>query len=154
MTCKKCQKNPGFHSFIAVGDQLFYCFPANNTESVKTQEDMLQFVSHFPQTTQWSLVFHARGYTLSHLMPLPIALEMAKIIQKDHGSTLQKVYIVEGAWFMRFLFFCIFPFLSQTMRDKFVLLNGSVLEIMMKLQEDGIPCSSLQLLRGYFEKIE
>lgn len=158
MNCERCKKTPGFHSFEylgqAAGNQLFYCFPANNTESVRTRDDMLQFVSHFPRRIPWSLFFHARGYTLSHLMPLSIALEMANILQRDHSETLQKIYIMEGNWFMRFLFVCIFPFLSQTMREKFVLLNGSFLEMSVRLQEDGIPFAQLQALREYFRKIE
>ena len=158
MNCERCRETPGFHSFEDLGEargsQLFYCFPAQNITSVRTHDDMLQFVSHFPTDRPWSLLFHVRGYTMSHMMPLPLAIEMARILQRDHLKTLQKIYVIEGDWFMRFVFVCIFPFLSHPIREKFVLLNGSLLEVVTRLREEGMSLSQLQVLRDHFGKIE
>lgn len=158
MKCERCNETPGFHSFESVGEvggtQLFYCFPAQNAKSVRTKDDMLQFVSHFPTENPWSLIFHVRGYTMSHMMPLSLAIEMATILQRDHAQTLQKIYVVEGDWFMRFLFVCIFPLLSSRVREKFVVLNGSLLEVVTQLRGEGISLSQLQRVRDHFGKIE
>jgi hypothetical protein len=158
MSCDSCKKTPGYHSFEFIGTvaekQTFYCFPANNTSSVRSREDMLEFVKHFPKEGQWILLFHARGYTMSHMMPLSVAIEMAKIVQREYAKSLTKIFIVEGDWFFRFLMLCIFPFLSQSMREKFVLVNGSLLETMMRLEEEGLSLAQLQPLRDNYAKIE
>lgn len=151
MSCDYCKKIPGYHSFEFIGEvtekQTFYCFPANNTASVRTREDMLQFVNHFPKENPWILLFHARGYTMSHMMPLSLAIEMAKIVQRDHDKSLSKIFIAEGDWFFRFLMLCIFPFMSQAMREKFVLVNGSLFEVILQLQKEGFSLAQLQPLR-------
>jgi len=117
---------------------------------VKTHEDMINFVSHFPKEKRWSLLFHAKGYGLSHMMPLSLALEMGKIVQEEHMSNLQKIYIVQGSWFMKFLCLCIFPFVGSDMRTKFVSWDGSLLEVVQKFQSEGLSLSQLQTLRDRF----
>lgn len=158
MECQRCLEKPGYHSFQELGVShdihYFYCFPANNKKSVRTHEDMLQFVSHFPKEKQWSLFFHANGYGLSHMMPLSVAIEMGKIVQKNYSKDLQKIYIVEGSWFMQFLIACIFPFLGEEMKSKFVVVKGSLLEVIHFFEKEGIPISFLQPLRDRFGKIE
>ena len=158
MSCDYCKQRPGYHSFEPIGEvtkkQTFYCFPANNTASVRTRDDMLEFVKHFPKEGQWILLFHARGYTMSHMMPLSVAIEMAKIVQREHAKSLTTIFIVEGDWFFRFLMLCIFPFLSQSMREKFVLVNGSLLEMVLRLREEGFTLAQLQPLRDKYGKIE
>lgn len=152
MECQRCKETPGFHSFQRLAEiktiHYFYCFPAHNKQSVRTHEDMLNFVSHFPQDMPWSLIFHANGYTLSSMMPMTLALEMGKIIQQNKG--LQKIYIVEGHWFFQFLLKCIFPFLEKSMREKFVLVNGSLLEVVARFREVGLTLPHLEPLRTRF----
>ena len=156
--CQRCKSTPGFHSFEHIteisGNHFFYCFPAHNKESVKTREDIVNFVSHFPTDKSWSLLFHTKGYTLSNMMPLSLAIEMGRIVQENHKETLQKIYVIEGSWFMNFLFRCIFPFLQKHMRDKFVLLEGSILEVVARLREEGLTLTDLNILRNQFGKIE
>ena len=154
MKCERCKKNPGFHSFEFLADvsgtQFFYCFPAHNKESVKTREDMLNFLRHFPTQEKWCLLFHANGYGLPHMMPLSIALEMGKLVQENHLDKLQTIYIIQGHWFMHFVMTCILPFLRKEMRDKFVLLNGSVLEVVSELRAKGLTLQELEPLRNRF----
>lgn len=156
MLCQRCNETPGFHSFESIrelsGNHFFYCFPAHNKESVRTREDMLNFVSHFPTDRHWSLLFHTRGYGLSTMMPLSIAIEMGTIVQERHMDTLQKIYVVEGSWFMNFLFRCIFPFLQKSMREKFILVEGSLLEVVARLREEGLTLHDLDILRNQFGK--
>ena len=152
MECQRCKAVPGFHSFQQLADisgiHYFYCFPAHNKQSVRTREDMLQFVSHFPPDKQWSLLFHANGYGFSNLMPLSIAIEMGKRVQQN--KSLCKIYIIEGNWFFQFLLRCIFPFLDTSMREKFVLMNGSLLEVVAELREIGFTLQELEPLRRHF----
>ena len=154
MTCARCQETPGFHSFELIAElsniHYFYCFPAHNKQSVRTREDMLNFVSHFPQDKKWSLIFHANGYGFQHLMPLSLALDMGKLVQETHKTTLQKIYIVEGHWFFQFVLKCILPFLNSTMRDKFVLVNGSLLEVVAEFRKTGLTLQHLEPLRTRF----
>jgi hypothetical protein len=152
MECQRCKATPGFHSFqhlTTISDiHYFYCFPAHNKASVKTQEDMLNFLCHFPQDKTWSLVFHANGYGMSHMMPLSVAIEMAKRVQQT--KTLQKIYIVQGHWFFQFLLRCIFPFLQSEMREKFVVVNGSLLEVVAQFRDLGLSLQHLEPLRSHF----
>lgn len=156
MECQLCKEAPGYHSFEFITQiqetHFFYCFPAHNKQSVRTHEDMLNFVSHFPKEKPWSLLFHAHGYGLSNMMPISVALAMAKIVQAN--TFLQKIYIVQGSWFMMFLCRCIFPFLTKQMRDKFVLVEGSLLEVVSKLREEGLSLPDLKQVRNNFGKIE
>ena len=152
--CERCKEQPGFHSFELLADisgtQYFYCFPAHNKESVRTREDMLNFVSHFPPEGKWNLVFHARDYGLQHMMPLSLALEMGRLVQEKYLSSLQKIYIVQGHWFMQFVLTCILPFLKKEMKEKFVLMNGSLLEIVSEFQKKGLCLQHLEPLRKRF----
>lgn len=154
LQCHRCRETPGFHSFEHVADisgiQYFYCFPAQNKQSVRTREDMVQFVSHFPQTGKWSLLFHVNGYGLSHMMPLSIALEMGVLVQENHLDRLQAIYIVEGSWFMNFLITCILPFLRKEMKKKFILLHGSILDIVGRLSKEGLTLNHLEKMRSRF----
>jgi hypothetical protein len=154
MPCERCKLEPNYHSFQLLADisgiHYFYCFPAHNKQSVRTREDMLNFVSHFPSDKPWSLVFHANGYGLATMMPISIALEMGKIVQENHRDTLQKVFVIEGSWFFQFLLKCIFPFLSLQMREKFVLVNGSLLEVITELRGLGFTIQQLEPLRSRF----
>ena len=84
------------------------------------------------------------------MMPLSVALEMGKLVQQDHFERLQRVYIVQGSWFMEFLLRCIFPFLRKEMREKFVLINGSLLEVMTSLNANGLSYQALEELRSRF----
>jgi hypothetical protein len=158
MNCARCSTWPGYHSFEPIADrygiQYFYCYPAHNRQSVKTRDDMLQFASHFPTEGRWSLVFHANGYGVSNLMPLSVALELGKIVQEKHLHRLRHIYIVEGHWFMKFLLSAILPFLRAEMRSKFVLVSGSLLEVLARLREEGLTLSDLALLRRNFGKFE
>lgn len=154
MQCKRCVNRVKFHSFEYItevsGTKFFYCFPAHNVQAVQTREDMLNFVSHFPQEGKWSVVFHANRYGLAHMMPISVALEMGKLCQERHLKTLQNVYIVQGSWFMEFLLRCVLPFLQKEMRQKFVLINGSLLEIMTRFRDIGLTIHELKDLRNNF----
>ena len=158
MPCERCAQTPGFHSFELLSDasgiKTFYCYPAHNTKSVRTREDMLNFASHFPEEGSWSLLFHANGYGLSSMMPLSLAIELGKIVQEKHLIRLQRIFIVEGGWFFSFVIRCVLPFLRREMRSKFVLLSGSLLEVCQELQAQGIPLSALGRLRENFGKVE
>lgn len=158
MRCERCAQTPGFHSFDLLSDssgvQTFYCFPAHNTTSVRTREDMLNFARHFPEKGEWRLLFHANGYGLSSMMPLPLAIELGKIVQENHLDRLQSIWIVEGGWFFTFVLRCVLPFLRTEMRSKFVLLSGSLLEVCEYLQANGLPLSALSKMREMFSKVE
>ncbi len=153
--CQRCKEQPGFHSFDFLTDisgiHYFYCFPAHNKESVRTRDDMLNFVSHFPSEGKWSLLFHAKGYGIQHMMPLSIALEMGRLVQEKYLVSLQKIYIVQGHWFMEFVLTCILPFLRKEMKEKFVLVNGSLLEILHEFEKKGLTLQHLEPLRRRFE---
>jgi hypothetical protein len=158
MQCQRCKETPGYHSFEYLteisGNHFFYCFPAHNKQSVRTHEDMLNFVGHFPKDKSWSLVFHANGYGLSHMMPLSVAMAMGRLVQEDFSETLQKIYIVQGSWFMNFMCRCIFPFLTKKIREKFILVEGSLLEVMGLLEKEGLPIRALKPLKENFVKFE
>jgi len=158
MKCQRCLTQPGYHSFERLADlsgaSLFYCYPAHNTKSVRTHEDMVNFARHFPEEGPWRLLFHANGYGLRQMMPLPLALELGRLVQEKHLGRLQKVYIVEGSWFFTFVVQSILPFLRKEMRQMFVLVSGSLLEVIAHLEAEGIPLSSLSGLRQRFGKVE
>jgi len=46
------------------------------------------------------------------------------------------------------------PFLRAEMRNKFVLVSGSLLEVLARLREEGLTLSDLALLRSNFGKFE
>jgi hypothetical protein len=154
MNCTRCSETPGFHSFDHLADisgiHYFYCFPAHNKQSVRTRDDMLNFLSHFPKDRPWSLVFHANGYGFQQMMPLSLALEMGRIVQENHKTTLQKIYVVEGHWFFQFILKGVLPFLKSEMREKFILVNGSLLEVTAELRSAGLTLKHLEPLRSHF----
>ncbi len=84
------------------------------------------------------------------MMPLSLALEMGRLVQEKYLSSLQKIYIVQGHWFMQFVLTCILPFLKKEMKEKFVLMNGSLLEIVSEFQKKGLCLQHLEPLRKRF----
>ncbi len=88
---------------------------------------------------------------MSHMMPLTVALELGRIVQEKHLQRLQKVYVIEGSWFMNFVLTCILPFLLSEMKQKFVLVSGSQLEILAFLRNEGLLYQQLHCLRDKFE---
>jgi hypothetical protein len=88
------------------------------------------------------------------MMPLSVAIAMGKLVQQEHLNCLQKIYIVQGSWFMNFVCRCIFPFLQKQMREKFILVEGSLLEVMVFFEKEGLPSSSLKCLKENFGKFE
>ena len=153
MQCQKCKIKPGFHSFDYLTDisgvQFYYSFPAHNTDSINTREDMLNYVGHLPRNRKWSLLFHMHGYGVSKMMPIPVAYELIQIILRDFTDSLEKIYIIEGKWFMNLLYLA-FPFLSHEIREKFVLLEGSKLEVITELRKLGLNMKHLDPLRRQF----
>jgi hypothetical protein len=87
---------------------------------------------------------------MTSMMSLSLALEMGRIVQDNHKETLQKIFVVEGSWFFQFLLKCIFPFVSSEMREKFVLVNGSLLEVIAQLRQTGLTIQHLEPLRSRF----
>ena len=156
MECRRCKETPGYHSFEYITNiqetHFFYCFPAHNKQSVRTHEDMVNFVAHFPKDRSWSLLFHTHGYGLSTMMPLSVAIAMGRLVQEN--KCLQKIFIVQGSWFMHFLCRCIFPFLKKEMREKFILVEGSLLEVISRLRDEGLVLSDLTQMRDNYGKIE
>ncbi len=154
MKCTNCKRYPGFHSFDYICDisgiQIFYCFPVHNKESVKTREDMLNFVSHFPTDKPWSVLFHTNGYGMAQMMSIPLAIEMGNLTQAN--KFLQKIYVIEGTWFMNFLLRGVLPFLSKEMKDKFMLLEGSLLEVVGELKREGFSLQELKPMLKHFGK--
>lgn len=157
MPCPKCKVNPGFHSFDYLTDisgiRYFYSYPAHNKESVRTREDMLNYVMHLPRDRKWSLLFHMNGYGFSNMMPVPVAFELSQIILKEFKDNLQKVYILEGQWFMNFLYLT-FPFLGKEIQEKFISIEGSQLEVITELRKTGLSFGHLEKLHKHFGKFE
>lgn len=81
-------------------------------------------------------------------MPLSVAIEMGKLVQQN--TSLQKIYVIEGHWFFQFVLRCIFPFLNSKMRDKFVVVNGSLLEVVAYFRDLGLSLQHLEALRTRF----
>lgn len=154
MACKRCQEVPNFHSFDYIaeiqGIHYYYCFPAANKQSVRTHEDMLNFIAHFPTDKPWSLLFHSNGYGVQHLMPISVAIEMGKITQEKHRETLQKIYVVEGSVLFQFVLKYILPYCSPELTKKFTLVNGSLLEVITELRKTGLSIKDLHTLRTRF----
>jgi hypothetical protein len=82
------------------------------------------------------------------LMPFSVAIEMGKLVQQN--KELQNIYIIDGHWLFQFLMRCIFPFLENSLRKKFVLMNGSLLEVIAELREVGLTIRDLEPLRTHF----
>lgn len=112
----------------------------------------MNFVSHFPTKGQWSLLFHANRYGLSSMMPLSLAIEMGRIVQETQMDRLSRIYIVQGGWFFTFVMRCVMPFLRPEMREKFVLVSGSLLEVTQTFLKKGLSLSDLLVLRANFGK--
>lgn len=107
-------------------------------------EDMNEFLKHFPVDTPWILVMNCNGYSLSHMMPLSIAIRLGQELQARAAEQLQAIYIVKGSWLVRFLTFCIFPFLSKDLQRKFLAVSSdSFLELSHALEQKGVPSALL-----------
>jgi len=75
---------------------------------------------------------------------------MGTLVQERHLKRLQKIYVIQGHWFMQFVLTCILPFLRKEMREKFVLVKGSLFEVMAFFHEEGLSFQELEPLRRQF----
>lgn len=144
-----CETKPGWHSFQKLGVNekgisIFYCQPSWNIHAAQTLEDMNEFVKHFPIDSPWILVMNCTGYSLRHMIPISTAIRLGQELQARAAQQLQAIYIVQGSWLIRFLTFCVFPFLSKELQAKFFSLSASsFLELTTVLEEKGIPSALL-----------
>jgi len=149
MACILCEKTPGWHSFQKLGvnetgASIFYCQPSWNPNAVQTMEDMNEFVKHFPTQDPWIVLMNCNGYTLRHMIPVSIAIRLGQELQAKASKNLQAIYIVQGSWLIRVLTFCVFPFLSKDLQNKFFpIQEDSFLQLSATLERGGVPSSLL-----------
>jgi hypothetical protein len=107
-------------------------------------EDMNEFVKHFPTQDPWIVLMNCNGYTLRHMIPVSIAIRLGQELQAKASKNLQAIYIVQGSWLIRVLTFCVFPFLSKDLQNKFFpIQEDSFLQLSATLERGGVPSSLL-----------
>lgn len=154
MACPKCQVNPESHSFVYLGKipngvSIFYTCPAKAKDYKDEQNFLHYFSAHLAQAEgqPWIWIFDCQGFAAKHVTSLSTAKGLVHILQEKHKHFLQGIYIVHEAWHFHALLKVIMPFIKKEARKRIFQVTGSTLEILTKLEQQGIPMNMLSSLR-------
>ena len=154
MPCTKCEKNPDAHSFINLGKtpsgiRVFYTCPAKAKDYVDEERFVEYFAAHLEEVEKepWIWIFDCQGFTQKHMSSLHTGKGLIRVLDENHKDVLQAIYMIHEAWHFHALFSMLKPFIKKEARKKTFQLTGSTLEILVKLEQRGLPMSMLQVLR-------
>ena len=98
-SCPICLKDPTSHSFKKVADKnninYFYTCPAKATK----YNDNKGIIEHYKGTLNnypnqiWIWIFDSKDFSTKHLLNIPLAIDLAKLIS-SYSSTLLKIEII------------------------------------------------------------
>lgn len=161
MRCPKCITNPDAHSFVNLGKtpngvSIFYTCPAKAKDYRDEPKFLEYFEAHLSEAEgqPWIWIFDCQGFTQKHATSLSTGKGLIRLLEEKHKHMLQNIFIVHEAWHFHALLSVLMPFVKKEARKRMHQLTGSTLEIMVKLEKQGIPMNMLSCLREAPEKIE
>ena len=107
MACALCATDPRMHSFVSLGAlpsgaRLFYTAPARVRDLEHTGKLAL-FHQHLrtAEGTPWVWVFDCGQMEMRHYASLEFTMGLSRILEAEHGSWLQAIYVVRPNLFVR-----------------------------------------------------
>lgn len=144
MACPLCAVNPTAHSFEYLGHtgavKLYYTNPAKATSNEPVKEKLVNIQHHLKTIggAPWIWVFDFADATMKDYMGMDFTRMVTEVLEKEHGQTLQKILLVNaGSVVMGLLKVALATLKGRTIQ-KVVLLDGSKLEIVRKLETAGL----------------
>lgn len=144
MACPLCAVNPTAHSFEYLGHtgsvKLYYTNPAKATSNESVKEKLANIQHHLRAIggAPWIWVFDFADATMKDYMGLDFSRMVADVLDKEYGQTLQKIILVNaGSVVMGLLKVALATLKGRTIQ-KALILDGSKLEIVRKLETAGL----------------
>jgi hypothetical protein len=144
MACPLCQTNSTAHSFEYLGGtgsiKVYYTNPAKATATEPVKEKLVNIQHHLRAIggAPWIWVFDFADATMKDYMGLEFSKMVADVLDKEYGQTLQKIILVNaGSVVMGLLKVALATLKGRTIQ-KALILDGSKLEIVRKLETAGL----------------
>lgn len=144
MACPLCSVDPTAHSFEYLGGQgsvkIYYTNPAKATATEPIKEKLANIQHHLQSIggSPWIWVFDFADATMKDYMGLDFSRMVTDVLDKEHGQSLQKIIVVNaGSVVMGLLKVALATLKGRTIQ-KAMVLDGSKLEIVRKLETAGL----------------
>lgn len=144
MACPLCAKTPTSHSFEYLGVsgavKIFYTNPAKATSTEPIQEKLVNIQHHLKGIggAPWIWVFDFADASMKDYMGMDFTRMVTEVLDKEHGQTLQKIILVNAGSIVMGLLKVALATLKGRTIQKAVVLDGSKLEIVRKLETAGL----------------
>lgn len=135
--CIKCTMDPTSHSFKKISEKDGVCTYYTKPINSKLYTDTDGILSHYDNALKqigdkkWIWIFDSDGFDLKHAMEVKTGSGIAKLLTEKYADNLLEIKIINPTWHIRTMLTAVWPFLSQTTRDKIKILKDryySVLE--------------------------
>lgn len=135
--CIKCTMDPSSHSFKKISEKNGVCIYYTNPTKSKLYTDTDGIISHYDNALKqigdkkWVWIFDSEGFDLKHALEVKTGTGIAKLLTDTYADNLLEIKIINPTWHIRTMLTAVWPFLSQTTRDKIRILKDryySVLE--------------------------
>ena len=135
--CIKCTMDPTSHSFKKISEKDGVCTYYTKPINSKLYTDTDGILSHYDNALKqigdkkWIWIFDSDGFDLKHAMEVKTGSGIAKLLTEKYADNLLEIKIINPTWHIRTMLTAVWPFLSQTTRDKIRILKDryySVLE--------------------------
>ena len=133
----KCTMDPTSHSFKKISEKDGVCTYYTKPINSKLYTDTDGILSHYDNALKqigdkkWIWIFDSDGFDLKHAMEVKTGSGIAKLLTEKYADNLLEIKIINPTWHIRTMLTAVWPFLSQTTRDKIRILKDryySVLE--------------------------
>ena len=133
MNCKKCEKNPIFHSFefasrLSTGEGVYYTCPSKGVQREMKEDSIIDYVAHMDGASigSWIWIIECSGLEAFHLPSLSVLQKFMTVIQERYKFVLRKVYIVNTNWKMNIILNITKPFIQNDMKNKLVIVQSTL----------------------------
>lgn len=107
MACALCVEDPRMHNFVPLGPlptgaRLFYTAPAR-VRDLEHAGKLALFHQHLraAERTPWVWVFDCGQMEMRHYASLEFTMGLSRILEAEHGTSLQCIYVVRPNLFAR-----------------------------------------------------
>ncbi len=144
MGCPLCAVNATAHSFEYLGHsgavKLYYTNPSKATSNEPIKEKLINIQHHLKTIggSPWIWIFDFADATMKDYMGLDFSKMVADVLDKEHGQSLQKIVVVNASSLVMGLLKVALATLKGRTIQKALILDGSKLESVKKLEDIGL----------------
>lgn len=127
--CQKCSMDPTSHSFRKISEKngivTYYTNPSKALLYTDTDGILTHYDNALKQVgdNKWIWIFDSDGFDLKHAMEVKTGVGVAKLLTQKYAHNLQEIKIINPTWHIKTMLTVIWPFLSDSVKQKITIIN-------------------------------